>query len=189
METEIEARTFGANIGLCKCGHVEEAHGAGWRAYGGGTEDANLEALEHVGADECVLITPGSPTGWLCGCEGYQEIAKVSSVFPFRRGQYGDGRKHTLVTGLMQLARSGGVFVWTLDGGPMCDMGVAPVEVEVFAVEENGTEIPATLEESGSLGEHVALPPFPVRGDGKWGAGVGPTTILCKECFDARISS
>lgn len=162
VETETEeVRKHEASLGVCKCGHGKEAHGAGWRALGGGTEDANPLALAQVGEDECVLVAAGSTSGWLCGCEGYQEIAKVSSLFPFKRGEYGDGRRHTLVQGFYMLVQAGGIFIWSEEGGPDCE---------------------------GEECSEKALPPFPLREDGKWAFGIGETTVLCKECYDARRS-
>ena len=152
-----DKRVFGANVGVCKCGHTEDAHGAGWRALGG----AERAEASGIGETECVVIAGGSPSGWLCGCEGYQEIAKVSSAFAFKRGEYADGRNHTLVQGVFALMQAGGIFVWSDLEGPDCD---------------NATE--------GC--ENKALPPYPYREDGKWGAGIGETRIVCRECYVSR---
>lgn len=166
IESE-DKRVFGANVGVCKCGHTQEAHGAGWRALLVESDDEEIREgrakASGIGETECVIIAGGSPSGWLCGCEGYQEIAKVSSAFAFKRGEYADGRNHTLVKGILSLMQAGGIFVWSDLEGPDCD---------------NATE--------GC--ENKALPPYPYREDGKWGAGIGQTRIVCRECYSARLA-
>lgn len=167
-----EPRIYGATEGICKCGHPENTHGAAWRSLGGDDEETDPEALGIIGEHECVVIVSGSSVGWLCGCEGYQEICKVSTPFPFRRGEYGDGRRHTLVKGLLTLAASGGIFVWENEKGPTCE-GLKMEDGRRCVLEVDGEP-------------SLAVPPYPVRTDGKWGEGVGETVILCLGCYRAR---
>lgn len=129
------------SIDICVCGHPEDTHGAG---------------AEHgAGETECVLIKPGSLTGWLCGCVEFDSVVTVSTAFPFYKASYGVGPDHNLILSILQLMRAGGAFAW-IGAGPVCsECGVSWV------------------------------PPYPVRTDSvKWGAGVGPTVFLCKEHYD-----